>query len=627
MKKSRLFLVGSFLLTTTLMNAQVQRTCLAEGFSNASCGPCAAQNPNYNTLLSGNTSKVIAVKYQTNWPGVDPMNAQTQTNVAPRVTYYSVSGVPWGCLDGTAYAGSNYSGALANLDQSEIDTRYGVTSPFSLTVTHTLSSDLDSVFVTVTASTPSAFSGTNMKLHVLLTEEHITFSSAPGSNGETNFYHVMRDMYPNGSGTSIPNSWSAAQSQNWTFAKALPSYIYDHTQISVVAFIQDDGSKVVHQAAHSSPVGIPNYGKVTAISGLPELECSGSFAPSITIQNLGSSTLTSCTINYQVDNGTPMTTPWSGSLNTGATTNATLPAITGVSGGYHTLKTWINNLNGNGSTAQMLVKTGGFNVAPTTAATAPISESFTSTTFPPTNWGLQNDDDGITWKRVSAGNTSNSAKFDCYSYNSPGTEDAFVMQPVDLSAATTATLTFDVAHARYSTNESDGLRVEVSTNCGTSWTSVYNKSGSTLATATTTTSPFTPSNANQWRNESVDLSSYSGQSNLYVRFVGVTDYGNNIYVDNINVTTVAGVDEEDNMSFQFYPNPTTDVLTLNMNLNADNVTATITNTLGQVIRQINIGEVAGATTQVINVADLSAGAYMITLNHNGTAITKQFIKN
>ena len=68
---------------------QSQRLVLAEEFTQASCGPCAAANPTFNALLQANPTKITAIKYQTNWPGVDPMNTQTQTWVGPRVSRYN----------------------------------------------------------------------------------------------------------------------------------------------------------------------------------------------------------------------------------------------------------------------------------------------------------------------------------------------------------------------------------------------------------------------------------------------------------------------------------------------------------------------------------------------------------
>jgi len=91
---------------TSFSFGQSQRLTLLEEFTQASCGPCASQNPALNTLLNANTTKAISIKYQTSWPGVDPMNAQTQTDVGPRVTYYTVSGVPNIRYDGNVLTGA-----------------------------------------------------------------------------------------------------------------------------------------------------------------------------------------------------------------------------------------------------------------------------------------------------------------------------------------------------------------------------------------------------------------------------------------------------------------------------------------------------------------------------------------
>ncbi|MEI7480605.1 MAG: hypothetical protein WCJ59_03180, partial [bacterium] len=51
------------------------------------------------------------------------MNAQTQTWVGPRDTYYNVTSVPYGILDGIPIknCGSAYVGAPACLDQAQVD--------------------------------------------------------------------------------------------------------------------------------------------------------------------------------------------------------------------------------------------------------------------------------------------------------------------------------------------------------------------------------------------------------------------------------------------------------------------------------------------------------------------------
>jgi hypothetical protein len=78
--------------------------------------------------------------------------------------------------------------------------------------------------------------------------------------------------------------------------------------------------------------------------------------------------------------------------------------------------------------------------------------------------------------------------------------------------------------------------VEVSTNCGVSWTTVFNESGAVLATAPATTASFVPSACSQWRSNDIDISAYDGQS-ILLRVVTVNGYGNWLYVDNVQVVS------------------------------------------------------------------------------------------
>ncbi|MCX7744445.1 MAG: T9SS type A sorting domain-containing protein [Flavobacteriales bacterium] len=615
MKKLLLLLTGASMSFAGI--AQVQRTVLAEAFSNASCGPCASQNPAYSAFLDNNTSKVIGIKYQTNWPGTDPMNSQTQTWVGPRVTYYSVSGVPWGALDGTAFAGPNYSGALANLDQAELDARYGVTTPFAMNVLHSFNANNDSIFIEVTITTPNAYSNNTaqFRLHVAMIEKEICFTTAPGSNGEKNFHNVVRRMYPDANGTSVQNTWNTSESLTFNFSGPIPNYIYDESQIAVVAFIQNNTTKEVFQAGISNPI---DYLMVTNISGLDQITCGTSIDPVVTIKNKGSNNITSAIINYQINNNPVQTTNWSGSLALGASANVNIPTISGLPSGTHTLKVWVTNVNNNGITTVGncgQVSTS-FYIAPATAATAPISESFTSTTFPPVDFGLDNPDGGLTWTRVSTGNTSNSMRVNCFNYGSIGAEDALIVKPVNISALQNPTLTFDVAHAIYNSSYTDRLKVEVSTDCGDNWNVVYNKAGSSLATAPATTSNFTPT-ATQWRNEQVDLSSYGSATELFIKFVCVNGYGNNIYVDNINVMSVfSSIEDENNPTIiNIYPNPAHEFVNISLNMNQQNeVQISLINMLGEVVMMADKGQVsAGSQLFQLNTTTLAAGLYNVSI--------------
>lgn len=228
---------------------------------------------------------------------------------------------------------------------------------------------------------------------------------------------------------------------------------------------------------------------------------------------------------------------WTFTGGTPSTSTATSPTVT-----YNTAGTYAVTLvatNSYGTDTE--TKTAYITVVGSTASALPLTEGFTATTFVPTGWSLINNNASpTTWARTTtAGNTpttGNSMWFNNYAYNDSD-DDIVRLKPLIFTGLSSAQLTFDVAYAPYNAANYDGLEVLVSTDCGSTFTSVYSKSNTTLATASATTNSFTPTSA-QWRTETVSLTSYIGQANVIIAFKNLSGYGNNLYVDNINVTGV-----------------------------------------------------------------------------------------
>jgi hypothetical protein len=625
MKKS--FTLLSVMLAGSMAFAQSQRLCLLEEFTQASCPPCAAQNPALNALLASNTTKVVSIKYQTSWPGVDPMNAQNPSEVATRVSYYGVNGVPNIEFDGNVLSNA----APSALNQTNINNQYAVPSPFTITMNHTFNTDYTVATVNITVTATQDVSGT-LKLHLAAVEKEIKFTSAPGTNGEKEFYSVMRKMYPNASGTDLAGSWTVGQTQTFNITANIPTYIYDKNQLAFVAFIQDNTDKNVKQAAISEPQPLMNDAAMTAIGAVPVFQCSNSFTPTVTIKNSGSSTMSSCIVNYQIDNGPVSQSPWNGSLAPGATAVKTLPAVTATPGG-HVFKSFCTQPNGSpdynpGNDAQQVP----FSIVNPVGTLTPITETYHLTAFPPAEWFIVNPDNGPTWSRktnAGANGTTSCAKMDIYNSTS-GNVDELFMPNVDLTTTlTNATLKFSVAYCQYQ-NEADKLEVKVSKDCGATWTTVFNKSGSTLATAAAQTAAFTPT-ASQWREEVVDMTQFINSTDLLIKFQATSAYGNNMYIDEINLTTQSVSVEEELLNastISLYPNPTSDVLNVNISLiNDATVNMSIVNALGQNVRAIS-GEkfAAGNAIKSIDISDLATGVYSLRIATEGKIVTKQFIK-
>lgn len=617
-------LVAAVMAFTSVMG-QSQRLCLLEEFTQASCPPCAAQNPALNTLLSANTAKVASIKYQTNWPGVDPMNAQTQTWVGPRVTYYGTTGVPNIRFDGTVTNG------LPNvLTQSIIDNRYAVTSPFTLNLTHNFSSDFDSIFISAELICTQAVSGT-LKLHVALVEEEIAFCSPPGSNGEDVFYGVCREMWPSASGTTLATSWTNGTSQTFTFADAVPSYLYSAKQMAVVAFVQDDATKNVQQAAISNPQPLPNYAILKSCTppSVPPLVCTNTITGlSTDLTNDGTSVLTSALISYSVDGGAPSTFTWNGSLAPGASAPLSLPTINFTGNGTHSVQIFVAEANGQPNPQCADARINLNFTANVTAVSTNVTELFTATAFPPAGWGrFDNAGDNVGWSRNAVGVSGNngSAKIDYYNSTSGNVDDLYT-PAIDLTAANNPVLTFKIAKAPY-TGYTDRLDVVASTDCGATWgTPLFSKSDPALSTAAAATTAFTPTTTSTWRTETVSLSSLVGNPNVILAFRAISGYGNNGYIDEINVNFTTGVGENAlEQQISLFPTPTAGTVFLNLSVIKDpTVRISVMDVAGKVLHTF----VTDRSNQTeINLEGYQNGSYMIQVDADNQRIIKKVILN
>ena len=256
------------------------------------------------------------------------------------------------------------------------------------------------------------------------------------------------------------------------------------------------------------------------------------FTPSATVICAGQ------TVTFTNTSTNAISYSWNfGAGATPSTSTAANPTVTYNTLGTYTATLTATNAFGNDVETQTNIIT----VLDGTGISLPISEGFTTTTFPPTNWSLINTNNSpTTWVRsATVGNAptaGNSMVFDNFNYND-GDDDQVRLPGVNLNGYISSQLQFDVAYAPYNTTSYDGLEVLVSTNCGATWTSVYMKSNTTLATAAATTASFVPT-ATQWRTETVNLTPYVGNSKVIVSFKNLSGYGNNLYVDNINLTGV-----------------------------------------------------------------------------------------
>ena len=98
---------------------------------------------------------------------------------------------------------------------------------------------------------------------------------------------------------------------------------------------------------------------------------------------------------------------------------------------------------------------------------------------------------------------------------------------------------------------------------------------------------------------------------------------NRLAIDDFEITTVLSADSFQSNSFTMYPNPVLDILNVNSNL-LEIKSITIADINGRIVKQIL--ELNKQTSQ-INVSNLNAGIYIVTIDSEEGSTVKKFIKN
>jgi hypothetical protein len=237
---------------STLTNA------LVEEWSSSTCGNACSQfhqitDPVFNSNSPNTGGRVNVIKYQVNFPS--PSNDPSYNlHVGQRLTPYN-----WGGIPSTIVGGDDV--ILANT-QSMIDNCKNEPAFASITAT------LNVIGTTITGSatiTPFLTIASNSPLRVYqaLLQKQYTFANPSGA--QQTFYHVMRQMYPDGNGLAVtvadgvPQTVSfnhtintvpifpplAAQNSNnfWTSSTSVYEY---------VVFLQDEITGKVIQSGSSN---------------------------------------------------------------------------------------------------------------------------------------------------------------------------------------------------------------------------------------------------------------------------------------------------------------------------------------------------------------------------------------
>jgi len=277
--------------------------------------------------------------------------------------------------------------------------------------------------------------------------------------------------------------------------------------------------------------------------------CPGSNMPILKVRNYGTSVVTSARIEVKLNGTSIETKDVALNLSNLVEGNITFNPINLSAGTTNQISFEILQVNGTtDENSSNNLKSLSF--ATSQSTDLPMLEAFTTVTSDgvPTGWSRQNSDNSTTWQNLSVpvdGVANKAMYINLLDYEDEGAVDRLISPVMDFSTLTSATLKFDRAYAQFPGVTTDVLRVLVSTNCSADLSTaseIFNKSGTALATTASTTSAFKPTSQSQWATETISVAQFRGNPNVQLIFEVKNGYGNNIYLDNVNVVIAELID-------------------------------------------------------------------------------------
>ncbi|MBE0637299.1 MAG: PKD domain-containing protein [Bacteroidales bacterium] len=295
--------------------------------------------------------------------------------------------------------------------------------------------------------------------------------------------------------------------------------------------------------------------------------------------------------------------------------------------GSYSVTLIVHNYNGSASlTKENYIHYGGF---PT-----PFIESFEEG-FASKSWSVENPDSRKTWQVIAPDFTphgQNAAFMNHFDYYFMFERDRLISPIINLKGVTEAHLSFKHAYAqRYS--QVDSLLVKISTNCGNSWQTIYVNGPDGFGgfeTSPPTAAYFNPASGEDWCGEgygadciSIDISPFCNQPDVRIMFEAFNRIGNNLYIDDVEISVLTKVDRQDlhTGNFRMYPNPSDGMVQLIFEHLDDDVHISVFDINGKEIHRQQKGQTEAGETISLDLSMLDPGVYFVKVNgNNQTAV-------
>ncbi len=285
---------------------------------------------------------------------------------------------------------------------------------------------------------------------------------------------------------------------------------------------------------------------ITDVQSPTLLSCNTTPIPEILVQNNGSTTINSFEVSYQIDEQSPTSFVYNAfPLNPGESREFTFEQME-LAVGLHTLSVTLSDPNSRTDEQPLNNQLDYTFYVDDQIDIIPLLQDFNQVgelvdvlqgneIGDEIDWLVVNPDGQTTWQvadTAGIGENNATAFINLYEYQLIGTSDLLVSPTLDLTTTDEASVFFKISYALLSDSYADTLRLKVSTDCGLTYETVYERAGADLA-ITTSTEAWIPQGEADWRQEFVNLSDYAGMADVRVAFEVVNAYGNNLYLDDI----------------------------------------------------------------------------------------------
>ena len=366
----------------------------------------------------------------------------------------------------------------------------------------------------------------------------------------------------------------------------------------------------------------------------PIIFCSNTVNPNFSVTNNGTETLDSIIFTLILNGDLIETSTWYGTLNVGDTLNHALTSFTiseidSLENELQikaTVPHWEEIDIYNNSMMQR------FSIHK--QIEAPFIETFESNSFSTMHWKIINNDDEASWELSESYGLENSyisAKAALFNYGNIYQKDKLLTPNIQLNNNSIYYLNFDYAHQhRNIGGRKDSLIIEVSSDCGSTYKTVFREGGSSLSTTDTLDMNFQPLYNTHWEHKSIQLNEFiNNEEFIQLKFTTINGGQNNLFIDNISVATQEEFSalELQSENILLMPNPAKSNIKIMWDGNQrQDIHIDLIDISGRIIDRKEFTSTKKLALNWI-ISELETGYYFFQFKTEDGMFTKSFVKN